>query len=146
MLLIASLQIQDKVFDNLNSNPKSALKNRLPCSAFLWLHKAACDSALCLCLVALFNSSDHQNRNQYIVHCLHGLRKTIPHRALTLASPLLSQLQGWPGWQNINRRVFALRFSQNWVNHQNWKKIIKNPCFLLVFWIWADLDQKTTKW
>ena len=84
MLLIASLQIQDKVFDNLNSNPKSALKSRLPSSAFLWLHKEACDSALCLCLVALFNSSDHQNRNQYIVHCLHGLRKT----ALQCGAPL----------------------------------------------------------
>ena len=88
------------------------------------------------------------------------LQLTVSDRALIFPSPLLSQLQGWPGFQKIkfffsqiNLFSFCARIEPKLNKLQKTvkidKKSSKNPCFLVVFWSLLNfgsiLAQKHTK-
>ena len=71
--------------------------------------------------------------------------------ALILPSPLLSQLQGWPLCQKIQKNIlqinllsFCATIEPNLSKLQKIikieEKIIKNLCFLMVFWILFNLS------
>ena len=85
---------------------------------------------------------------------------TVSDRALIFPTPLLSQLQGWPGCQKIqfiflqiNLFSFCARIEPKLSKLQKTVKIdkrsSKKPCFLIVFRIFSILGsilaQKTTK-
>ena len=85
---------------------------------------------------------------------------TVSDRALIFPTPLLSQLQGWPGCQKIqffffqiNLLSFCARIEPKLSKLQKTVKIdkrsSKKPCFLIVFRIFSILGsilaQKTTK-
>lgn len=100
------------------------------------------------------------NLKSYLVltYCAHSI--TVSDRALIFPTPLLSQLQGWPGCQKIqffflqiNLFSFCARIEPKLSKLQKTVKIdkrsSKKTCFLIVFRIFfilgSILAQKTTK-
>ena len=96
-----------------------------------------------------------------VLKCFGGIwHYTVSDRALIFPTPLLSQLQGWPGCQKIqfffsqiNLFSFCARIEPKLNKLQKTvkidKKSSKNPCFLVVFWSLLNfgsiLAQKHTK-
>ena len=85
---------------------------------------------------------------------------TVSDWALIFPSPILSQLQGWHWCQKIQKNVLQinllsfcarieLKLSKLQKIIKTEEKVIKNLCFLLVFWNLCNLSlilaQKTTK-